>query len=67
MSSGPNPRVHPAACAEQPEPKEETDRKCADEKKATALRQLLYFDGGATQSRTGLNGFATLVRPDLPI
>ncbi len=36
----------------------ETVRKCADEKKATAVKQLLYFHGGATQSRTGLNGFA---------
>jgi hypothetical protein len=48
MSSGPNPRVHPAACAEQPEPKEETGRKCADEKSidlrgAFFLLKQLFF------------------------
>jgi hypothetical protein len=41
-------RVHPAASAEQPEPTAENVQKCADEKKATAMKQLLYFDEGAT-------------------
>jgi len=41
-------RVHPAASAEQPESTAENVHKCVDEKKATAMKQLLYFDEGAT-------------------